>query len=230
MAKRDPDSKDPLTGLPRKPGFDGLLDAVLDGQGRDGPVSLALVDIDRFNELNEKLGHMKGDGLIVAVAEAIATELKPERPQLCRIGGDEFAVILTGTEKETAFLRLEQVRKAVAAIASLEAMEPRPTISIGLSTYPDDGSTRQEIVRKADDALFRAKAGGRNRVALAREEKMVPKTSHFTQGQLDRLGALSTKEGVGEAELLREALDELLKKYQWSRPPESRERAGRTGG
>ena len=84
---------------------------------------------------------------------------------------------------------------------------------MGLATYSDDGATRQEIVRKADDALFRAKSSGRDRIALAREEKKVPKTIHFTQGQLDRLSALAEGKSVGEAELLREALDDLLKKY-----------------
>ncbi len=133
--------------------------------------------------------------------------------RVCRLGGDEFAVIPPGKEKEEAFLALEQARQAVQSLEALADIVPPPTISIGIATYPDDGMTRQEIVRKADDALYRAKTAGRNRVALAREERKVPKTSHYTQGQLERLSALATKEGVGEAELLREALDDLLKKY-----------------
>ena len=68
-------------------------------------------------------------------------------------------------------------------------------------------------MRKAESAMFRVKYAGRNKVALAREEKMVPKTSHYTADQLRRLTALSKREGVGEAILLREALDMLLKKY-----------------
>lgn len=229
MAKTT-EAKDPLTGFPRKAEFDGILDGLLEDPERSGPVSLALVDIDRFMEVNEKKGHMRGDEVIVAIAKAIEAELKPEKPQLCRIGGDEIAVILKKIDKETAFLRIDQVRKAVAEVKELRDIDPHPTISIGLATYPDDGGTRQEIVRKADDALFRAKAAGRNRVGLAREEKMVPKTSHFTQGQLERLGTLSAKEGVGEAELLREALDDLLKKYQWSRPEELTEAEGKRTG
>jgi hypothetical protein len=70
-----------------------------------------------------------------------------------------------------------------------------------------------EVVRKSEGALYRAKAGGRNRVCLSREEKMVTKTSHYTYEQLQRLSELAKKEGLGEAVLLREALDDLLKKY-----------------
>ena len=69
------------------------------------------------------------------------------------------------------------------------------------------------MIRKAESALFRAKANGSNKVALAREEKMIPKTSHYTNDQLKCLTKLSKREGVGEAILLREALDMLLKKY-----------------
>ena len=119
---------------------------------------------------------------------------------------------MPNVEKEQAFLELERARSAFEELEH-PSRGPHPTISIGVATYPDDAATHQEVARKADDALFRAKTAGRNRVALAREEKKVPKTSHYTQGQLDRLSALASKEGVGEAELIREALDGLLKKY-----------------
>lgn len=92
-------------------------------------------------------------------------------------------------------------------------MEPHPTLSVGVATFPGDRASRAEVMRKADDALYRGKSLGRNRVTLARDEKKVAKTIHFTQGQLDRLAALSKREDVGEAELLREGLDDLLKKY-----------------
>ena len=82
-----------------------------------------------------------------------------------------------------------------------------------MASYPGDGTGDLDILRKAADAVHRAKAGGRNRVCLAREEKMVTKTSHYTQGQLQRLAKLAAAEGVGEAVLLREALDDLLAKH-----------------
>ena len=76
-----------------------------------------------------------------------------------------------------------------------------------------DASRYAELVRKADGALYRAKAQGGNRIAMAKEEKMIPKTSHYTQDQLQRLSMLSKREGIGEAILLREALDMLIRKY-----------------
>ena len=87
------------------------------------------------------------------------------------------------------------------------------TISAGVAAFSVDGRSMSELLRKADQALYRAKVGGRNKARLAYEEKMVPKTSHFPQTQLERLTKLASEHGVGESELLREALDDLLVKY-----------------
>jgi predicted signal transduction protein with EAL and GGDEF domain len=74
-----------------------------------------------------------------------------------------------------------------------------------------------ELLRKADQALYRSKQMGRNQVRLAYEERMLPKTSHYTQTPLERLSRLAEREGVGEVVLLREALDNLLMKYNVTR-------------
>ena len=87
------------------------------------------------------------------------------------------------------------------------------TISVGIASAPDDGASYLDLVRKAEGAMVRAKTGDANRVCLAREEKMITKTSHYTAEQLKRLTKVSKRESVGEAVLLREALDALLKKY-----------------
>ena len=204
---------DQLTGLPNKESFDELLRVSVDEAGAGSPVSLALFDVDHFLRVNEDHGREAGDTLLRSIAELVRTHLPSERTHACRLGGDEFAIIMPGIEKEQAFLAIERLRGKVEAMQTEAAITPTPTVSIGISSYPDDGSTRQELIRKADDALHRAKLTGRNKIILARDEKKVPKTSHYTQGQLERLTALSIKAGVGEAELLREALDDLLKKY-----------------
>ncbi len=76
-----------------------------------------------------------------------------------------------------------------------------------------DGRTENELFRKADHALYRAKANGRKQIRLAYEERMVPKTTHYTQTQLERLSKLAEERGVNEADLLREAMDDFLTKY-----------------
>jgi diguanylate cyclase (GGDEF)-like protein len=208
---------DSLTDLPGKVDFDRRVASCItegeDAGSAKGPVSVAFLDVDHFLAVNEQHGREEGDAVLVALAETFAARFADDGSGTFRIGGDEFAVLMPGIEKEDAFLRLEEARSAFVGLETLRRIEPGPTISVGIATYPDDGATRQEVLRKADDALFRAKSTGRNRVTLAREEKKIPKTSHYTQGQLERLAALAGKEGIGEAELLREALDDLLKKY-----------------
>jgi diguanylate cyclase (GGDEF)-like protein len=203
---------DSLTGLPSKDAFDKVLQAALESSDAVGQLSLAFCDIDKFIEANKR-GRENGDMVLQSIAKEIKSWLPGDQMQVFRLGGDEFAVVMPGTEKEEAFLTLEQLRLRIQGLDKLGQLQPAPTVSIGIASYPDDAGTRQELIRKADDALYRAKTTGRNKVGLAREEKKVPKTSHYTQGQLERLSTLSSREGVGEAELLREALDDLLKKY-----------------
>ncbi len=204
---------DELTGLLSKSAFDQAMEQKINGKNSI-PVSIAFLDIDNFLKVNDTYGHARGDEVLSELARAFNETFTDDAARTFRIGGDEFGVMLQRTEKEQAFLLLERVREAFSSMESLNSINPHPTISAGVATYPDDGASRQEIIRKADDALFRAKGTGRNRFILAREEKKIPKTSHYTQGQLERLTALSQKEGVGEAELLREALDDLLQKYR----------------
>jgi len=85
--------------------------------------------------------------------------------------------------------------------------------NLDISTYPIDSQTGPDLLRKADQALYRAKDTGRNKIRLAYEERMIPKTTHYTQTQLERLSKLAAERGINEAELLREAMDDLLTKY-----------------
>jgi diguanylate cyclase (GGDEF)-like protein len=209
---------DQLTGLVTRKGFEEKLKAaVLHAQQTDRPLSLAFLDIDHFKRLNDGIGHEAGDVVIKAIGDSIKKTVG-EQAIACRFGGDEFSVIFPDTEREQAFLVIESVRAEIAQLKSLSdgktKIDAQLTISGGIAAYPIDAQDENELLRKADQALYKAKATGRNKIVLSYEEKMAPKTSHYTLTQLERLSELAKEQGVGEAVLLREALDNLLSKYK----------------
>ncbi|MCP4643947.1 MAG: diguanylate cyclase [bacterium] len=209
---------DELTGLDRYDAFSLAFEAGI-GQSEKlgGECSVGLIDIDRFRKLNETYGCEAGDGVLVALS-AHLSEVFAECGAVFRYGGDAFAVVMPGVDKEDAFLTLEQARSGFEGEREVSAGEGKTVtlearITVGVAAYPADGAGPQDVVRKVNEALYRAKDQGGNKVCLAREEKMVTKTSHYAQGQLYGLSRLAKREGVGEARLLREALDDLLRKY-----------------
>jgi len=205
---------DPLTGLFSRAAFEAEFQSFMLSASETGqPVSLAFLDIDFFLDINQEHGHEGGDQVLKAVAD-IFSQQAGENAIVARYGGDEFALLFPYTEREQAFLILESIRSGVEGCRTFGSVETSITITGGLASYPVDGNSEGEILRKADQALYRAKKTGRNNIRLAYEEKMAPKTSHFTLTQLERLSNLAKKEGVGEAVLLREALDDLLIKYE----------------
>lgn len=191
--------------------FEEMISASID---RNEDLTLAMIDIDRFMSINDEYGHAVGDEVIIQVSQHISRNV-PENAEIYRYSGDEFAVLLQDTEKEKVFLMMEKLRDSFSFDNKEGEKQITVTLSIGISSSPEDGSRIAEIVRKAEGALFRAKKSGRNKVCLSREEKMITKTSHYTFEQLQRLSELAKKEGMGEAILLREALDDLLKKYDY---------------
>lgn len=209
--------RDALTGLA---GYDAFLsdveaavEAALDSEHR---FSIALVDIDEFGKVNSSHGRAAGDAAIRELAKALVGSLGDD-VEVYRYGGDAFTVLFQGVEKEQAFLRVEEARRAFEGTHPAE-LDKAPvniflTVSAGIASLPDDATKVSGLIRKCSEALYRAKVSGRNKVALAREKKMVTKTSHYTQGQLEGLSRLAKREGVNEAALLREALDDLLRKH-----------------
>ena len=198
--------------FPTGSAFDEDLGEILasDAEANGEVVAIALIDCDRFDHINKDFSREAGDRVLVSAGEYIRDSL-PEGAKVYRIGGDEFGIIFRGTtEREEIFLLLNDLKNNYAVTTP---DGEKQTVTVGMATAFEDASRCAELIRKADGALFRAKAAGGNRVAMAREEKMVPKTSHFTQDQLQRLAKLAKREGVGEAILLREGLDLLLKKY-----------------
>ncbi len=173
-------------------------------------IVVTMTDLDGFLRVNEEFGSDEGDRVLIETGTYLRGSL-PEGARLYRYGGDQFATIFPeGMEKEEVFLKMEALR---AGFSVTLPDGSRQTVTIGIAAAPDDGTTPMEIVRRAEGAMFRGKAAGHDRVCLAREEKMVTKTSHYTVEQLKRLTKISKRDGIGEAVLLREALDALLKKY-----------------
>ena len=208
---------DKMTGLVFGAELNSEMETLI---ARGSEFSLIAIDIDMLFNINRDFGHDAGDAVILLIARHI-DKLFP-RPCLgFRDNRDEFEILMPGCGKEEAFLRAEELRRLVCEekldYRSSGGASLQQTISVGVSAFPDDGSRPADILRRADSAMLRAKKNGRNQVILAREEKLIPKTSHYTQAQLEKLSLIAEKEEVGEAVLLREALDDLLKKYDVDR-------------
>lgn len=217
----DTTQKDSLTGVMNRRSFEERLhEVVARAETEEFPFTLAFLDVDKFSQINETYGHAAGDALLVSLV-GILERLTGGEALVGRYGGDEFVILFFYTEREQAFLTMERVRSAVQEMKSLQVGEQiiplQVTLSVGMASFPIDARTDTELLRKADQALYRSKQMGRNQVRLAYEERMLPKTSHYTQTQLERLSRLAEHEGVGEAVLLREALDNLLLKYTVTR-------------
>jgi diguanylate cyclase (GGDEF)-like protein len=157
---------DGLTGLLNRVGLNNRLAAVLADHSKDGHVALAYLDLDRFKLVNDTMGHHVGDELLMLVAERIV-DAAPEA-WVARLGGDEFAILLAGVAEVDARRTAQQIRAALDRPLSLNGRRLSTNASIGLAlTMPGrDSLDLAELHRRADIALYRAKADGRNRVAL----------------------------------------------------------------
>jgi diguanylate cyclase (GGDEF)-like protein/PAS domain S-box-containing protein len=154
---------DGLTGLRNLRSCQQRLDdGVARARRHRHPLTLALVDVDHFKDVNDGFGHIVGDRVLRAVAGALDGAGRDE-DFAARIGGDEFALILDGTDAAAAMAVAEGVRERIAAIS--EPGLPPVTVSIGLCGW-SDGQTREDLQRCADDALYWAKLHGRNAAAV----------------------------------------------------------------
>ena len=177
------------------------------------PASLLLLDLDGLHELNQTHGHDDGDRVINATVGALAKTAKAESWLLGRLGGDEFAVFAPRLTTETAFLRAEALRREVDGAIAKASPRAKCTVSIGVASSPRDAKTPDDLMRKADLALYAAKDQGGQAVALTPSDDMILKSSYYSSAQLGRLKSLAERMKKKEAVLLREALDDLLRKH-----------------
>ncbi|MBI3593150.1 MAG: diguanylate cyclase [Nitrospirae bacterium] len=132
-------------------------------------LSLLMLDIDHFKHYNDMHGHPRGNDALKRVACMLGDNIRRiDIP--CRYGGEEFAVILPSVDKKGALIAAEKIRSSIES-HPFPFRESQPkgifTVSIGVATYPDDAKGVEELIKKADDALYRAKSTGRNRVSVA---------------------------------------------------------------
>jgi diguanylate cyclase (GGDEF)-like protein len=163
---------DALTGCYNRRSFEMQLDRELQLATRLGqPLALLMLDLDRFKQLNDTVGHDAGDNALRLLAECFHQELRAV-DTAARFGGDEFALILPGADPEGALIVAERVRSRIEQIL-IPDFGPL-SASLGIAVHPLHGNARTELVQHADSALYGAKRAGRNRVVLFQASAQIP--------------------------------------------------------
>jgi diguanylate cyclase (GGDEF)-like protein len=158
---------DGLTALPNRELFIDRLSLALVQAHRDGKkLAVLFLDLDRFKQINDSLGHSVGDELLRAMGKRVHEAVR-EGDTLARLGGDEFTLLLPGIHNASEAARIAQkLLEAVRRPFDLQGRELFVTTSIGISTYPEDGVDAESLIRSADVAMYRAKEQGRDRFQL----------------------------------------------------------------
>jgi diguanylate cyclase len=160
---------DPLTGILNRRGFEGAAKVTFDDQlALDKGVCVMMVDIDHFKKINDTYGHLFGDKIIRAIAETLKSKIRGQ-DSVARLGGEEFAVLLTDTDLAGAHIVAESVRQSIerGKIRRLDTKEQISgiTISIGVTKY-SSGKSIVDLLDQADKALYVSKGSGRNRTTI----------------------------------------------------------------
>lgn len=175
-----------------------------------GAMAVAMTDLDAFAALNEEHGRAAGDRVLGVWVETLTGSL-PDGAVIGRLGGDEFGIALPHASAENALILLEEIR---AHLAEHPVDGLAISATFGVAARPPHATETTELFRCADEALARGKSEGGNRVAIYVEEKMVLKSNYYSRASLARLSKLAGRLNRTEASLLREALDDLIRKLR----------------
>ena len=178
-----------------------------------GQLAIAQLDLDSFKEVNDTLGHAAGDAVLRSLERTLSGSL-PDNAIVSRLGGDEYAVALPDMTSESALILLEEIRQHFSGRPISPEIPRHVQLSVGIAAKPPHAKTITELLRCADEALYRAKREGRSRVAIYVEDKMSLKSNFYPKAQLERLAKLSNATGRTEASILREGLEDVLVKYR----------------
>src|SRR4051812_27895307 len=179
--------RDPLTGLLNRRYLYEAFATEIERCNRYGTVgSIVLLDVDDFKLVNDTLGHTAGDGVLCEIGR-IATGVIRGADSFARVGGEEFALLLPETTQLDALIVAERLRRAISAASILP--DRTVTVSAGIASWPEDGTTLEQIEGKADGALYWAKRNGKNLCAVA-TEVVVAEDGEERQGMLAHLHAL----------------------------------------
>ena len=184
---------DALSGLPNRVHMVEKIDSFLQGRAlatHDNRAVAAYLDIDRFKDINDTLGHQAGDELIKLVARRLMDCLRPN-DFLARFGGDEFVILCAPAGAEASSALAERVDQAFASPFALGGQNIRVTASVGIAVAPDNGVSADELMRHADIALYEAKDAGRARAVLFSEE-MARQVERRRTIELDLRAAIET--------------------------------------
>lgn len=160
---------DPLTGLATRRVLDEAASSALSGAGNDAGTALILLDIDHFKRINDRHGHPTGDAVLVRLAELLVARSRPS-DVVCRMGGDEIALLLPACAASTASARAEEL---LAAVQDCRFKDPAGddvavSVSMGWAHLPTHATDLRALYTAADGALYEAKQAGRGRVSPAR--------------------------------------------------------------
>ncbi len=159
---------DGLTGIFNRRFFELRITEEIERARRFGAgMAIIMVDIDQFKRLNDEYGHLLGDEVLRQVSSVFHQQLR-KIDVVCRYGGEEFAILLSQTNSQHALAVAEKLRRLIEAW-QFPGVPRSVTISAGVATWPDHGTTRDELVKAADAGLYAAKQAGRNRVCLIPE-------------------------------------------------------------